>query len=285
VPRGVLSAAVEFLDTADLQAAHYVEELSRRVADLEREKLRFESERKEFADWKQKEIDQLKARHREEIARVEKKLDRIVRDLSDRASRELESVRDESARKFQKRLANARAEASREIEREKEKAQPASREPSPRPSPPAVVLAEGQMVRVTSLAVMGRISLLKEDEAEVLVGNIKLRRPLTDLEAIEAAPVRLPENVRLSISSKQLERSEINVVGKTVDEAVELTDKFLDDAFLAQVSTVRIVHGMGTGALRQAISELLRTHPHVSRFESAPPSEGGRGVTVVALQS
>jgi DNA mismatch repair protein MutS2 len=194
-------------------------------------------------------------------------------------------VRDESARKFQRRLANARAEAAREIEREKEKVRPASREPSPAPSPRAVALVEGQLVRVTSLAVMGRIVQLMGDEAEVLVGNIKLRRPLSDLEPIEEAPLRLPQNVRLSISAKQLETNEINVVGKTVDEAVELTDKFLDDAFLAQVSTVRIVHGLGTGALRQAISELLRTHPHVNRFESAPPSEGGRGVTVVALQS
>ena len=74
---------------------------------------------------------------------------------------------------------------------------------------------------------------------------------------------------------------------KTVNElsaALDMTDKFLDDAFLAQVNPVRIVHGMGTGALRQAISEQLRKHPHVSRFESAPQSEGGRGVTIVTLR-
>jgi DNA mismatch repair protein MutS2 len=70
-----------------------------------------------------------------------------------------------------------------------------------------------------------------------------------------------------------------------VDEAVEITDKFLDEAFLAQMNTVRIIHGMGTGALRQAISELLANHPHVSSFEAAPHSAGGRGVTVVTLRS
>jgi DNA mismatch repair protein MutS2 len=88
----------------------------------------------------------------------------------------------------------------------------------------------------------------------------------------------------VNISIKQLEKNEINVIGRKVDEAVDLTDKFLDDAFLAQVSSIRIVHGMGTGALRQAISELLSHHPHVSRFESAPQAEGGRGVTVVTLR-
>ena len=69
-----------------------------------------------------------------------------------------------------------------------------------------------------------------------------------------------------------------------MDEAVEMADKFLDDAFLAQFSQVRIVHGMGTGALRHAISDLLGKHPHVSHFESAPYTEGGRGVTVVTLR-
>ena len=107
---------------------------------------------------------------------------------------------------------------------------------------------------------------------------------MSDLELVETAPIKLPENVHVNISTKQLEKNEINVIGRKVDEAVELADKFLDDAFLAQVSSIRIVHGMGTGALRQAISELLSRHPHVSHFESAPHAEGGRGVTVVTLR-
>jgi DNA mismatch repair protein MutS2 len=143
---------------------------------------------------------------------------------------------------------------------------------------------EGGMVRVLSLGVTGRITAIKNEEAEVLVGNIKLRRPISDLEVVENAPMKLPENVRVNISTKHLEKNELNVVGRKVDEAVDLTDKFLDDAFLAQANTIRIVHGMGTGALRQAISELLSHHPHVSHFESAPHAEGGRGVTVVTLR-
>jgi DNA mismatch repair protein MutS2 len=69
-----------------------------------------------------------------------------------------------------------------------------------------------------------------------------------------------------------------------VDEALDLTDKFLDDAFLAQMSQVRIVHGHGSGALRQAIADFLSGHPHVARFEAASQAEGGRGVTVVTLR-
>jgi DNA mismatch repair protein MutS2 len=287
LPRRVLDSAVQGLDTADVEAAHYVEELRRRITDLEQEKTRLEQERKEFEAWRQKELDQLKAQHRDEIARVEKKLDRIVQDMSERASRELEAVRDESVKKFQKRLANAKAQAVREVGREKENLKPIPDESSIGPTPSRLAFkgGEGHIVRVLSLAVTGKVTAIKGDEAEVLVGNIKLRRPLSDLELIETAPVPLPQNVHLTISTKQLEKNEINVVGRKVDEAIDLTDKFLDDAFLSQMNTVRIVHGIGTGALRQAISELLSAHPHVSHFEAAPHSEGGRGVTVVTLRS
>jgi len=285
LPREVLASAVQALDTTDVEAAHYVEELRRRVADLEQEKAQLEQERKEFDLWRQKELTQLKSQHADEIARVEQKLNRIVQDMSDRASQELEAARDESVKKFQKKLANAKAEAAREIGREKEKLHTTSRETAPEARPRLPLKwAQGQVVRVTSLAVTGKITQIRHDEAEVLVGNIKLRRPLSDLELIEAAPIQLPQNVHVNIAAKQLEKNEINVVGRTVDDALEITDKFLDDAFLAQLSTIRIVHGLGTGALRHAISELLGAHPHVSHFESAPHSEGGRGVTVVTLR-
>jgi DNA mismatch repair protein MutS2 len=285
MPARVLEVAVKLLDTADVEAAHYVEELRRRIQDLEHEKTQFEKERREFDAWKQKELDQLKAQHKEEITKVERKLEQIVKEMSDRASRELESAHGESAKKFQKRLESAKAHATREVEREKEKIQPAPRMPAAAASRQPIKLEEGQKVRVLSLAVTGTVMQLKGDEAEVLVGNIKLRRPVTDLEVIETSPIKLPPNVHVNISTKQFEKNEINLVGKKVDEALELTDKFLDDAFLAQAATIRIVHGMGTGALRQAISELLKSHPHVSHFEQAQQSEGGRGVTVVTLRA
>ena len=288
LPRPVLEAAIGYLDTADLEAAHYVEELKQRVSNLEHEKFRLEKERQEFEDWKRKELDQLTEQHKQEIARVEKKLDGIVREMSEKASRELESAGEESVKKYQKKLANVKAEAARELSREKEKIEPASKlAPSPAALPARCPLPEreGQRVRVVSLAVTGTIaSIIKDGEAEVLVGNIKLRRPVDDLEVIENVGPKLPQHVHLSITPKQLEKAEINVIGRNVDEALDMADKFLDDAFLAQVNPVRIVHGMGTGALRRAIADWLTKHPHVSRFESAPHSEGGRGVTIVTLR-
>jgi len=287
LPRPVLESAIGYLDTADLEAAHYVEELKQRVTDLEHEKFRLEKERQDFEDWKRKELDQLTEQHKQEIARVEKKLEGIVREMSEKASRELESAGEESVKKYQKKLANVKAEAARELSREKEKIGPTSKlGPSPAALPARRPLpeGEGQRVRVVSLAVTGTIASIKDGEAEVLVGNIKLRRPVDDLEVLQNVGLKLPQHVQLNITPKQLEKAEINLIGLKVDEALDIADKFLDDAFLAQVNPVRIVHGMGTGALRQAIAGWLTKHPHVSRFESAPHSEGGRGVTIVTLR-
>lgn len=140
------------------------------------------------------------------------------------------------------------------------------------------------MVRVISLGVSGSVLNLYGQEAEVLVGNIRMRRPVPDLEVFEKPHVKLPAGVHLTVSTREMESNQINLLGCTVDEAVDRTDKFLDEAFLAQLPQIRIVHGTGTGALRNAIATMLKGHPHVTSFEPAPHSEGGRGVTIVILR-
>jgi DNA mismatch repair protein MutS2 len=285
LPASVLQSAVSYIDARDIEAAHYVEELKQRVLDLEQEKARFEKDRRDFEQWKQREADQLAAEHKQEIERVERKLEHIVQQMSDRASRELQSAGEESFRKFQRKLQTVKAEAAREVNREREKSAPVPETPSALPTPQSSrQIAEGQKVRILSLGVTGAVASVKDGDAEVLMGNIKLRRPLDDLEVIEQNAMKVPKGVHISIAPKQLDTNEINLIGRKVDEAVEMADKFLDDAVLAQLTQVRIIHGMGTGALRQAISDLLGKHPHVSSFEHAPYAEGGRGVTVVTLR-
>jgi len=78
--------------------------------------------------------------------------------------------------------------------------------------------------------------------------------------------------------------AEIRLLGRTVDEALALVDKYLDDVYLAGLSPVRLVHGVGSGRLKRAIADLLGRHPHVEAFASAPTNEGGAGVTVVSLR-
>lgn len=157
-------------------------------------------------------------------------------------------------------------------------------------------IAVGDRVRVRAFGSVGIVDNVKGDEAEVRVKSLRFREKLENLELVqETAPVKReagrfaklrpsPETeVRLD-SSRENARSELNVIGQRTDEAVEAVDKFLDEASLGSLSQVRIVHGHGTGALRQAISELLKGHPHVARFTAAPQDQGGSGATVVELR-
>ena len=121
------------------------------------------------------------------------------------------------------------------------------------------------------------------EEAEVTVVNMKVRRPFGDIEVV-SPPVELPKGVRFDFSEKQMDSNELNVIGCSSDEALSRLDKFLDDAFLSGLPTVRIVHGHGMGILRRAVNEFLETHAQVSRFEPAPRDQGGTGATIATLK-
>lgn len=158
----------------------------------------------------------------------------------------------------------------------------------------------GDRVRLKSFGSIGIVDRVKGDEAEVRVGSLRMREKLDNLELLEAVPAKSEREkgeggriarLRRSMGTEfkrtttdEATRSELNVIGRTTDEAVDAVDKFLDEAFLNSLSEVRIVHGHGTGALKRVISELLQGHPHVARFAPAPPNQGGTGATVVELR-
>jgi DNA mismatch repair protein MutS2 len=160
----------------------------------------------------------------------------------------------------------------------------------------AHAIAVGDTVRLSSFGSIGIVDSLKGDEAEVRVKSLRFREKLANLERVElsaAAKATTSKFAGLRASKAnevQLKpvqgngRSELNVIGQTTDEAVDAVDKFLDEASLASLSQVRIVHGHGTGALRKAIAALLQDHPHVARFLAAPQDQGGSGATVVELK-
>ena len=285
MPASVLQDATLFLDTGEADVALYVDELRRRITDLEQEKSRLEAQRQEFETFKERELAALQTQHKEEIARVERRVQQIAKEMADRASKELDAVQDESLKKkYQRKLDTAKAQASAQIRQEKEKVegrQPRAEGAKPAGKQPAVV---GSKVHVESLGVNGTVLSIHTCEAEVMVGNIRMRRPLTDLEVLETPSLKLPAGVHFQVSRSESATTEINLLGCDVDEATSRTDKFLDESFLAQIPQVRIVHGMGTGALRNAISELLKSHPHVTSFEFAPQNQGGRGVTIATLR-
>jgi DNA mismatch repair protein MutS2 len=121
-------------------------------------------------------------------------------------------------------------------------------------------------------------------EAEVNVRGKRLRAALSELRILGPSGGTARTNVQVHVQTRESSATELNVIGCSVDEAVSRTDKFLDDALVAEFSSVRVIHGHGSGQLRRALAEFLRGHPLVARFGAAVPEQGGSGVTVVDLK-
>lgn len=156
-------------------------------------------------------------------------------------------------------------------------------------------VAPGDQVLLKS---MNKIAVVQreveKDLFEVALGPIKMRVKRDDLADVvrtgtttsPLAAVRSQKNVHVSVASANTDdmRMEINLIGRTVDEATEELEKYLDRAFLAGLLRVRVIHGHGAGILRRGVREFLKSHPHVATVAEAPQNEGGMGATLVELR-
>ncbi|HQR39613.1 MAG TPA: Smr/MutS family protein, partial [Blastocatellia bacterium] len=147
----------------------------------------------------------------------------------------------------------------------------------------------GVEVFVRGMGQRGTVESVEGGRVDVRMGMLKMRVGIDDVERvaqrdIEPAATRLPAGVRVDLVSDDMVSSELNLIGRHTDEASDMLDKFLDEAFLGSLPQVRIIHGFGTGALKRAVADLLSRHPHVASFGPAPSSEGGGGATLVQLR-
>jgi DNA mismatch repair protein MutS2 len=154
------------------------------------------------------------------------------------------------------------------------------------PLPPSRPAQVGDRVLVGALGLEGLVISLHGRDAEVDVRGKRLRARVADLRITgggrPAAPVQVRVNVDLQPRDGLL--TELNLIGSNVDDALVRLEKFLDDASITEQRTLRVIHGFGTGQLRRAIGEWLKTHPSVASFKAAPSDKGGGGVTVVELK-
>ena len=146
----------------------------------------------------------------------------------------------------------------------------------------------GDRVMLRSLGAQGVITNLGTGQAEVQVGRLRIRAGLDDLSRPEASPSKGREAVpaidrRIGVTVSEVPPLELDLRGRTADEALDELDRRLDAAYLAGLPFIRVIHGKGTGRLRQAIREFVRSNPYVASFESGLEAEGGDGVTVVKL--
>ena len=150
----------------------------------------------------------------------------------------------------------------------------------------------GETVKVLSMNLTGTIQSLPDSRGNVTVqmGILRSQVNISDLEIIEEPSPYTPKKLnrtskgKIGMSKSLSVSPEINLLGKTVDEAIAELDKYLDDALLSHLNTVRVVHGKGTGALRKGIHEYLRRQKHVKDYHLAEFGEGDAGVTIVELK-
>ena len=249
----------------------------------EAERLRAENEnlRRELEDERRKLEEQkaaILAQAREEaqalVAKARREAEEIIAELRKLAMEEQASIREHRLTEAKRRL---------------EEAVP---QPQARPRPPAGKREKpqpGDEVKVYSLGGQRGhvVELAGDGEAVVQLGILKMKVALDDLEVLRKPAVTHPMAKAGSAVKRTRDehvRTELDLRGLTLDEAINEVDRFLDEAFLANLGQVYIIHGKGTGALRKGVQEFLRRHKHVKSYRLGNYGEGGAGVTVAELQ-
>ena len=147
-------------------------------------------------------------------------------------------------------------------------------------------LAVGDKVHIQHLRINGTVMNVKASEAEVDYKGKRIRIPIDNLVVVhDSEQSTTGGSVTLNVASHDIPSRELNLVGYRVNEAISLVEKYLDQAMLHEQRSLRVIHGHGTGQLRNAITRLLKEHPLVDTFESAPSESGGGGVTIVKLKN
>ncbi|MBP3475068.1 MAG: endonuclease MutS2 [Lachnospiraceae bacterium] len=271
------------------------------LTDLENSRLTIEKERLEIESYKQ-EIKTLKERLESKQEKIDQSRERILREANEEAREILQNakdVADETIRTFQKAGASASIkdlEKSRQKVRDKiseknEKLSLKNNKPTHKLLKPSQIKL-GDSVKVVSMGLKGTVSSLPDKSGKLFVqcGIIRSQVSLDDLVLIDEETVGTDNRMRRTSSGKlKMSKSysvstEINLLGKTVDEALSELDKYLDDAYLAHLPSVRIVHGKGTGALRSAVQNYLRKNKVVKSYRQGEFGEGDAGVTIAEFK-
>lgn len=270
------------------------------LANLETSRRTIEQERAEIASYK-REIEQLRSKQKEKQDKIEQQKERILAEANEKANqmlREAKEVADETMKNFRKFGQASISAADMEREREKLRQKIKSTEAKsnikvqkPKKQHKSSDFKLGESVKVLSMNLNGTISTLPDNKGNLFVqmGILRSQVHISDLEITEEAVITTKQLQKTSSGKMKLNKSmnmstEINLLGKTVDEAIAVLDKYLDDAYLSHLSSVRVVHGKGTGALRKGVHEYLRRLKYVKSYRLGEFGEGDAGVTIVEFK-
>lgn len=274
------------------------------ISDLEESRATIEKEQEEINRYKQ-EIESLKQRLERKEDRLEANREAILQKAREEAQtilREAKEFADESIRKYNK--LGKESDASRKMEQERtklrekmsglEKNMGVKATKKPQKELTAKDLRIGDRVKVLSMNLTGTVSTLPDARGNLFVqmGILRSQVKLSDLEKLPDEPSPYSSKTsngsgsrsggsKVKMAKSYSISAEINLIGRTTDEAIAELDKYLDDAYIAHLSPVRIVHGKGSGALRKAVHQYLRRQKHVASYRLGEFGEGDAGVTIV----
>lgn len=272
------------------------------IADLEKSRITIEKEQQEIAAYKDK-IRVLQEQLQQKNDKLDQSRDKILREANEKAKeilQEAKDMADETIRDFNR--INAGTDI-RELEKKRQKIRDKINEKNDRLSianktkSPAQKtldpkkLQKGDMVKIISMSLKGTVSTLPDAKGALFVqcGIMRVQTNIKDLALVKEDSISTPAVQHTNTSKIKMSKTfsispEINLLGKTVDEALAVLDKYLDDAYLAHLSSVRVVHGKGTGALRSAVHNHLKRLKIVKDYRLGEYGEGDAGVTIVTFK-
>ena len=298
-----LGLSDEIINAAKEQISKEDESFEDVIADLEQSRVTIEKEQQEIAEYKER-IRTLQEQLQRKNEKIDQAKDKILRDANEKARailQEAKDVADETIRDFNKAGASADI---KELEKKRQKVRDKINEkngklalgnnqkkPANQKTVDPKKLKKGDSVKIISMNLKGIVNTLPDARGNLFVqcGIMRMQTNINDLvpvkeETITAPALQRTNTGKLKISKSFSVSSEINLLGCTVDEAIAKLDKYLDDAYLAHLPSVRVVHGKGTGALRSAVQSHLKRLKYVKEYRLGEYGEGDAGVTIVTFK-
>lgn len=298
-----LGLSDEIIHAAKEQISKEDESFEDVIADLEQSRVTIEKEQQEIAEYKER-IRTLQEQLQKKNEKIDQAKDKILRDANEKARailQEAKDVADETIRDFNKAGASADI---KELEKKRQKVRDKINEkngklalgnnqkkPANQKTVDPKKLKKGDSVKIISMNLKGIVNTLPDARGNLFVqcGIMRMQTNVNDLvpvkeETITAPALQRTNTGKLKMSKSFSLSSEINLLGCTVDEAIAKLDKYLDDAYLAHLPSVRVVHGKGTGALRNAVQSHLKRLKYVKEYRLGEYGEGDAGVTIVTFK-
>ena len=294
LPEYIINDATSKLDSEDIR----FEDL---VSDLENSRVTIEKEREEINAYKQ-EISELKAELKHKSDKLSERTDKIIRKANEEAAAILKDAKDYADETIKtmnkhgmtiKELEKKRSDVREKLNKRQEKIKLTVPEHKAHKPSSINEFKKGMHVRVLSMNVIGTVDAVypAKKEVSVIIGSLNTKMKINNLEILtnykdpdDKVSKGAGGSGKIKMSKSAKVSQEINLLGYTVDEAIAVLDKYLDDAYIAKMPMVRIVHGKGTGALRNGITAYLRGIPYIKSFRLGELGEGDAGVTIVEFK-